>query len=192
MRNFNFILCFVILALLANCSPKYHRIEPLKVQFDRSEHLANAKEVYIAYRYHVLREARNRNYAAAEQRHDIQLIAIKVENQSSDTLYFPDDFYLIAHSDTLALLSMTEAFEVLNQTIVIGANDSNVESNTPVIGVIGEVFDVFGQIKSGKRFQKELNEFYLAPCRIDPGNSTVGLLAIKVQKSPPLHFLLKK
>ncbi len=191
-------LKYIIIAFLASffasCASKYRFIKPLSVQFDTAPDTLASEQVKIAARYHVLKKAHNRKYARKEKRNKLSLLAIRIENDGQDTLYFPEDFYVMAEKDTLYMLNKVEAYDALHQTRSEENSELLVDEGwgTFFVDLVWVVAIGSKEFKANEHFADELDEFYLLPCFVAPGVSTVGLLALEVKKGTPLRFGLKK
>jgi hypothetical protein len=195
MKTFRNYPVFTLFCLSAccwfGCAAPYHFIEPQLVNFSTAsaDTLANRRGE-IAWRYHVLADAGNRKYAKKEARSGISLLAVRVRNGSADTVFFPESVLMFAGRDTLQPLTMEAAGEALRQTTAEdgGQGVVEVEVDAPLANLAVDIFNIATQEKANLRFVKELQEFYLVPSYVAPGQTVAGLLALPVKALTPLRF----
>ncbi|MDB4728160.1 hypothetical protein OAF63_05145 [Saprospiraceae bacterium] len=156
-----------------------------------SEQLDNG-QVKIGARYHVLKEAGNGRYAKQEERFGVSLLAIKIENNSTDTLYFPGNLSVIAQTTALYMLEMDEAYEAIRQDIVERSETQERTFGEWLLHLPRFITNLILQTKANKKFREELDEYYLLHCYIAPGVTMIGLLGVDVKKDTPLKFVLDK
>lgn len=188
-----YFLSVLFAVSLLGCAPMYHPIQPLGLRFDTTPaELANG-QVSISYRYNVLKESRNRRYAKEERFNGVSLIGIRIDNNSNDTLYFPDDITVFAGRDTLYLLTEWETREIIRQRKHTD-RDLYLEGDmSDILFSIGEnVINSGIEMKANEHFADELATFYLMPSYIAPGTSTIGLLTVDVKSGTPLVFEIAK
>lgn len=121
-------------------------------------------------------------------------MAVQIINDSPDTLFFPDDFLVSGPLGPLSLLELDQTYELLLQDkynnkyapIVLGRGFGDSVVDGLGVGIKREI-----ENKANERFYLELDKYYLWPCYIAPGDKTVGVIGLKVQKGPPLSFQLK-
>jgi hypothetical protein len=184
------ILLFLVY-FCVSCASRYRLIQPFTVDFIDSIDSIQDQQVTIAYRYHVLKDSGNKKYVRKEYDNQVSLLAVRINNDGPDTLFFPENFLVKTKLDTLSMLHMEEAYELLCQTIVED-NDYEVEGLIELlISLPIEINNMIVQPKANKNFNTELEEYYLLPCYIAPGVSMIGLLALDVEKDTPLWFGLK-
>ncbi|MEZ4932580.1 MAG: hypothetical protein R2788_10730 [Saprospiraceae bacterium] len=186
-----YLFPLIALLVLTSCASNYHLTEPLTLSFDQPQDVQNG-QAKISYRYNVLKEAGNRKYAKKEKQSGVSLLALRIENVGTDTLFFPGDFYVMAGRDSLYLLTSDEAGEALRQTTAEDSGNGAVEVDAPLLNATKDIFNAATQVKANLRFAKELEEFYLFPCLVAPGVSRVGLQAMEVTAGKPLTFGLYK
>ncbi len=189
MKNF---LLFLLMVFSTGCAFNYRYIDPLDVSFLmlRDE---TPLEVEISFKYNVLKEAGNRKYAKTEKRTGVSLLAVRIENNGTDTLYFPEDFGIKLGQEYVFMLTKDETVGVFKRgaTSDFGASETG-RLEELFLSLILVFVDAGNRGNMNRRFAKEMDEFYLWPSTIAPGVSTVGLLGVEVEKGTPLLFVLEK
>jgi hypothetical protein len=175
-----------------SCASNYHFIKPQLLELTNSSEKLDNGKVKVGARYHVLKEAGNGRYAKQEERYGVSLIAIKIENNSTDTLYFPGNLSVISPITALYMLEMEEAYEAIRQDIVERSEGQERTFGEFLLHLPRSVTNLILQTKANKRFREELDEYYLLQCYIEPGVSMIGLLGVDVKKDTPLKFVLDK
>ena len=189
------VLQYIIFGSLAvmgcSCAAGYHPIKPLSTNFNQASQVLEDSTIKINYRYNVLKEARNRRYADNERYSGVSLLAVRIENRSDDTLFFPEDIQILSGLDTVYMLSMQETHAALQQTyfqeegfIQLGYSWEDVLLS---LGV--ELINISIEVGANKEFAKELDNHYLLPSYVEPGFYTIGLLGLDVPKGTPLRFI---
>ncbi len=173
-------------SLFASCAAsKYHNIEPKYLKFtDAPDSLANG-QVKINAQYNILKASNNRKYSNNEIVNKLSLLAVQIENNSTDTLFLPKDIYVMAGQETLTMHDMETTYQKLQQDYGQYSSDewTNLESE-----LIGGLTNGLIQHKANKQFFQELDKYYLLPSFVAPGATTVGLLGLEVKRGTPLKF----
>ncbi len=191
MKTLFFIKIGMLLAVLVGCAAKYRPIEPLTVKFDdRADSLANG-DILVSWEYDVLKNAGNKKNARKERRHEVSLLAVRVSNFTGDTLFLPENLSVISEKDTLEMLFSDDAYDELRQTIADNSFEGDNYDEGWLIALGIDFYNTAVQTKANLRFAKELDKFYLTPCFVAPGKTTIGLLALPVKKKKPLRFELR-
>jgi len=183
-------LLYFSIALLfcSSCAVNYRNINPQKVQFLYLDD-ARPGEVKVDYRYNVLKESRNGRFAKREKQTGVSLLAVRIENNSSDTLFFPEDFSIKVGEQEVFLYTKNETLDVFNRG---DSSDFGASESTSIgelfLGLLFILGDAGNRANINHRFAKELDKYYLWPCSIDPGVVTVGLIALDVKKGTLLQF----
>lgn len=184
---------FLLLAFLGtSCASNYHFINPPSLELTNSPEKLDNGRVEIGARYHVLKDAGNRRYAQNEMKSRVSLLAVRIENNSTDTLYLPNNIYVEAQKTPLYMLRKEEAYEAIRQDIVERSSGKGRPFGEWVFHLPRAISNGIFQTKANMRFLEELDEFYLLPCYIAPGMSIVGLLVLEVNQDTPLRFVLDK
>ncbi|MEO1052591.1 MAG: hypothetical protein AAFX87_18305 [Bacteroidota bacterium] len=91
MRKTFSIVC--LCAVLCSCAASYKPITPTNLSYEQS---SNNDSFNYSYRYDVLAEAGNKKYVKKAKKKGVQVIAVKIENNTGKTIYPRDDmeFYL--------------------------------------------------------------------------------------------------
>lgn len=139
----------------------------------------------------MLREAGNRRYGKKEKRTSVSLLALRIVNDSADTLRFPEEVFIFSGMDTLWPLYLGEVGEALRQTRSEDGGAVEVETGFLISLLEGIATDAV-EDKANQKFGEELDEYYLVFSDILPGTAVVGLVALDVKRGTPFRFFVKK
>lgn len=181
------LLLASLASIFASCAAsKYKNIEPLQLGFRNTpDTLANG-QVKITAKYNVLKASKNRRYARNENTYKMSLLAVQIENKETDTLFLPEDIYVMTEQKTLTMCDMETTYLKLQQ---------NYEQHSWFVlgnGLAADITNSLIQHKANKKFFEELDKYYLLPSFVAPGATTIGLLGVKVKSGTPLKFGLSR
>lgn len=179
----------LFLIFLSACVAPYRPIDPLTLEYEASPDTLANSPVKVTYQYHVLQEAGNKKYARNERESRVSLLGVLIDNQSADTLLFPENFLIMAGADTLYPLYLDEADEALSRYHQYDPGTAGFWEWL-FIYLIPEISLSAGEAKANKAFRKELDQYYLVFSTIAPGTTVSGLLALPVEKNTLLNFRL--
>ncbi|MDF1867457.1 MAG: hypothetical protein P1U70_21665 [Saprospiraceae bacterium] len=184
----NFFPLILLVVLGSSCASKYHLIKPQLLELPNSPEILKNGQVKIGLRYNVLKESGNDRYAKKEKNNKVSLITVIIENNSTDTLYFPEDLFVMSQKDTLYILEMEEAYEAIRQDIVERSTGGRAFGEW-LFHLPRAISNEIVQTKANQRFADELDEYYLMPCYVAPGVSMTGLLVLDAKQGTPLKFV---
>lgn len=186
------ILLLVVLLTNSGCISMYRPIEPLSLDFQNNYTKVIEQEgISLSYRHGILKEKGNRRHARNEWRSGLSLIAVRIQNNRSDTLRIPEDIRFCSDMDTLYVIPIDEAFELLDESDLDAWKES-VEIDEPKSVFAIDVFTFIKAVKSSQNFYDEMDLYYLAPVRLPPGSSMTGLLCLGVKPGRALAIHLVK
>lgn len=185
------LLCALI--LLSSCATGYKNINPQNLNYSSSEEKEGVK---IEYKYDVLKK----KYAKKEKKKGINVIAIKVANNSNNDLIFGENIVLTdSNNNTINLLNNNEIFKPLKQNVAtyllyllltplnIFTTESNEfgqqeqTSSIPVGLVIGPGITLINTITAGsanKKFKDEIHIQNLKNKTIKRGDTISGIIGV--------------
>lgn len=168
------------------CASSYKAIQPTNLAFDNDQLLEGDSSVSIAYRYGVMRAAGNDRYADMEAKAGICILGMRIDNQSDDTLYFPENFAFYNN-------------DVLLEPVVMDANDKRfkqlesgqIVTEYPVINTgwfidLPILFNIYAAEDADQKMQEEFQSYYLVYSYVLPHSAVQGLVAFKVKPGTPL------
>jgi hypothetical protein len=178
------------IAMAMGCAGKYYLIEPQTLDFTNSAVVFGKKDITIAWRYNVLREAGNNKYARKERRNDVSLIALAIKNNSTDTLHFPGNIMVLSGEDELEVMTVDDAYFALCQDIY--ESRRGIGMADPLIIKIRDNINYEIQKKGNTLFVNELYDNYLFHRNIAPGTTLKGFICLSAQSKSPLRFVYSK
>jgi hypothetical protein len=107
-----FIITIVI--FISGCAASYKPINPSTLHY-HSHDLQN--DIKLSYKYDVLREKRNFKYAKKELKTGVKLIAVKVTNQSDETLNIGNDIAFYSGDYRIFVMESAVIKETLKQSV---------------------------------------------------------------------------
>lgn len=87
--------------LFSSCATSYHTVNPVNMYFNNK---TAADEVTVFYRHGILAEAGNRKQAKKEKNRKMKLVALRIVNNSANTLTLGSNLRLYSGDKEMALL----------------------------------------------------------------------------------------
>ena len=200
IKRLSLFLFFIVFC--ASCASHYRHVEPQTMKYHSEPITLHDCNVEITYRYNILENAKNKKYSRMEKRSGISLLAIRIANHGTDTLYIPEDLLIESKNNCVFPLEMDEAIETFIQDNPIldevGSGMASVQINAnwgwvvPLAATIPSLVNNSIEERANDRFIKEMLDYYLVYSNIPPGATVSGLLALPVQPNTPLSFYKRK
>jgi hypothetical protein len=192
------LIFIVIICMLSSCAASYKRINPGNLKYP---YLADST---FSYQYNVLQRAGNRKLSKKEAKSHMRVVAVKIVNNTGQTLEYRKNFRLYSGNNEVSLLSPVVASAGIKQMagfhlfyLFLTPMQLEVgESGSIPIGLVlgpgialGNMFVASG---ANKRFREELLDNDLENRAIAPGESFYGLITINDNGFVPLSFKLTR
>ena len=198
------ILCIIAAVLMSSCAANYNRINPRSMWFAGE---TDYGEVIFAYSYDVLKQSGNTKYAKKEDKKNLQVIAVKLTNDTDFPLNVKKDigFYAgdvpiqpiephlvgkqIKQNTAVYLLYGLLSFMTLNTYEQDAYGQVTTTSSFPIGLFIGPPIAILNITKAStgnKRFKDELMYNDITNRTIAPGETVYGLITIADNGHLPL------
>ena len=193
-------LFFGSITIFFGCASQYRHVQPQSLEYHATPQVLHEGDIEITYRYNVLAYANNKKYAKMERKEGVSLLALRIANNSNDTLFFPQDILIEGRKEYVFPLDMDEAIDIFIQDqspIVSEISNSAagaVTFNTswgwvvPLAASIPGIVNSSVESRANDRFINEMLDYYLVYSNIPPGSTVSGLLALPVRPLTPLTF----
>lgn len=192
----NLVYCLLIAFTFSACAAVYRPITPTSVNYQVEN---KTDDVTLAYKYNILAEKGNKRYAAKEQKFDYHVIALKVENRSSQDYTFNKDLLLTANGSRTNLIQPAEVTTNVKQTIptyllflLLTPTTLETESTSIPIGLgLGPILTIGNMASAGssnKKFLNQLTQYNLDGKTIKAGETVYGLVTIPANDFSPLSL----
>lgn len=200
-QPFNLIL-IVIIGIFASCAATYKKINPQTLQYPVIE-----SDSTFSYQNHVIRRAGNRKLARKELKARMQVVAVKIYNNTGQTLEYGKNFSIFSGSNELNLYAPAMASENIKQTAALYLLylfltptrlyiNSSTSSNSIPIGLFLGPGIALGNMamasSANKRFKQELTEYDLFNKPIANGETVYGLITFNDNGFMPLTLKVTK
>jgi hypothetical protein len=194
------LICIVIIGIFASCAATYKRINPGNLKYPVLE-----RDSIFSYQYHVLRRAGNRKLAKKEDKAHMRVVAVKIYNNTGQTLEYRKNFRIYSGNTEVNLLGPIITSANIKQTaglhllyllltpMQLNVNSGNSSSSTPIGLVIGPGLALGNMLvasTANKRFKEELLDNDLENRSIANGESFYGLITINDNGFMPLSLRL--
>lgn len=192
--------------MLGSCASSYKPIIPQNINYTAK---TESDQVLLEYKYDVLLERKNKKYAKRERKKFIQVAAVKITNNSDQTItlgenttfmsgtnYFTPLEPVVTHSQLkqgvpiyLLYLLMFNGKLVTEETYVNGVKTA--ESSFPIGLILGPGLTALNMIKAGtanQNFLAELKRHDIKGKQVRPGETIYGLVPVPNSSYNPLYL----
>lgn len=196
------VLPLLLIVLLSGCASKYNFIRPNLETYTSFTESENG--VKVKYRQEVMYLNRNRKQVRKEKKHDISVLAVRIENNSDQTLVVGQNARFYAgDSNPVYIFHADESYNLLKQKwgfhlFYLGLTPF---SGTFAIGgfyaagsfgiLLGPGLALYNSLranKANKRLKTELARFSIANQEIPPDTVIDGIVVIEGQLDQPLYL----
>lgn len=194
MKTFKITILLLSLILLNSCASGYRPIQPEQLPYN-SQHQESG--ITLEYKYDLLRK----KYAKKEEKKDVRLVAVKIENNSGRDLIFNKDFTITYDSGKApVLLDRESLFSKLRQKPATHlfyllllpvnfqtttTNDYGMQETTssvPVGLILGPGLaagNLIAASTANSKFKDDLATYDLSGQTIKNGETAYGLLGLR-------------
>jgi hypothetical protein len=192
------LICIVIICILSSCAASYKRINPGNLKYP------DLDDSTFSYQYNVLLKAGNRKLSKKEAKSQMRVVAVKIFNNTGQTLEYRKNFRIYSGNNEVNLLGPVVTSANIKQTaglyllyLALTPTTLNVDNSgsIPIGLVIGPgiaLGNMFVASGANKRFKEELLDNDLENRAIANGESFYGLITIKDNGFMPLSFKLTR
>ncbi|MGL4629944.1 MAG: hypothetical protein ACRCVT_01965 [Leadbetterella sp.] len=203
-KSFPNLVLFIILLALSGCASRYRMIKPSQLNYVNK---TDEKKIELSYKYAVLKEAKNRKLAKKERKKGLEVIAVKITNQSDSTLIIGKNAGIFIGNNQVQLLEPDYVQNKIKQHVlgyipyalftfttltVTVQNENRYSSNQYPIGyVLGPSLMLGNMAVAGvanSKFKNELIENNLMNKEIKKGETVYGLIGINNKGYNPLYL----
>ncbi|MEM6830762.1 MAG: hypothetical protein AAF551_09625 [Bacteroidota bacterium] len=199
-RQIKFLRVFPLIILVSSCASSYQLINPRSVNYyGRVEDSG----VIFEYKYNVLKESGNKKYAKRELRKDLQVVSMKITNNSSETISFAEDVEIhcsgrpiVPVDPEIVVAQLKQPVPIYLLYLLLWLTVSDCQNNecdvTPIpIGLPIGVGNMIVANNANFKFRAELQAANVLSKKIEPGKAAYGILSFKSTGYNPLTFKVK-
>lgn len=199
MRNFKITLTAIAIAgIFCSCASSYKAIHPNSLSYTSSD-----SSQTFAYKYGILGQARNKKYAKKEDKNNIKVVAIRINNNTMQTLKYGYNYKIFSGSQEVEILPVSTVTKSIKQTApayllyllltpaTFTVSTGTSKSSTPVGFIIGPglaALNVAIAAKANSNFKKEMEAYSIIDKEIKAGDTVYGLIAIQNTDFLPLSI----
>jgi len=190
------ILCISV--LLSGCAMYYRPINPSKLNY---KNINTQNGIELAYKYDVLQESGNKKYSKKEFKSDINLVAIKITNNTDSTITIGDNVAFFSDSTLLNPIEPITVNKVMQQSstgyllyllfspVNIRYTSNNFSVKLSIGFLLGAGLTIGNMViasTANKNFLKELKKYNLINKEIKAGETTYGIIGVNIGGYSPL------
>lgn len=199
MRNSKITVITIVIAFLfASCASSYKAVDPGSLHYTSTD----SSETF-AYKYDILAQARNKKYAKKEGKNHIRVIAVRINNNTEQTLKYGENYKIYSGNQEVEILPVSTVTNSLKQTVPayllyllltpakLTVSSGMSQSSTPIGLVIGPglaILNVAIAASANSNFKKEMEAYSIVNKEIKPGDTLYGLIAIQNTDFLPLSI----
>ena len=163
--------------------------------------------IKFSYKYDVLWESRNKKYAKKERKNSSKILAIKVLNNSRDTIDF-NDVKLFSADKLIVPIPNEDLYDQFKQStpsyilylLFTPVHKFSVNLNGPsnifpfglILGPVLAGWNMMVAAGANSDFEYELEKYNIRDQKIPPGDTMYGLIGIEVDDYIPLTLRLMR
>lgn len=207
MKNLTWLLSLtLIITLLSGCAARYRYIIPESLSYNSTAG-TNSDAVYANYQYNVLATAKNKRYRKKEEKSFLNLVAIKITNNSDETINVDRELQFYSGDLKVALMDSDVTFSELKQQPLIyllymiltfsylEIDNGFQQEKYPIGFVLGPgitLGNVLTASIANNKFRDELEKYSLVGEEILPGETKLALVGIPKNNYAPISIEIKK
>ncbi len=195
------LLFFVLSIFLFSCASTYKSISPGQLNYPSTSEISGLS---YSYRFDVLEDTKNKKYANKEAKKGMKLIAIKLENNTNETVNLKRDIDFYMGDRVIFPMEPQLIKSTIKQPaplyllwsllwVVIYDCDFDDCNTTPIpIGLGIGLINVGIAGSANKNFENELNQYNLLERDIAPGETAHGLIGLSTDIAAPITLKWKR
>ncbi len=194
------LLLFLAIVSLASCANGYKEIKPQTLGYNSSK---ESNGIVLSYKYDLL----DKKYAKKEDKKDVRLVAIKIQNTTNqDVVYGKDIFLEYQNGKLVAPLEFNQTFKMLKQQpathllyllltpLQFSSSDGSGSSSTPIGLAVGPGLaggNIIAASSANKKFKGDLMTYDLNGMVIEAGKTKYALIGIQSSSYDALQLGIK-
>ncbi len=195
------IFLFVAPCLFFSCAASYKPIGPSTLNYTQYSDTSN-----FSYKYDVLISSRNRKFAKKEFKTQIRIVAVKITNNTGQTLKYGVNYSIYSGNKTADILPIPEITRNIRETVptyllyllftptTLTVSSQNSQNSFPVGLILGPAIaaiNVGVAASANKHFRMELEEYDISDKEIRDGETVYGLIGVQSEGIDPLYLKMK-
>ena len=196
------LIFIAFIGIFTSCAATYKKINPRNLNYPLTEN-----DSAFSYQYHVIRRAGNRKLAKKEDKARMRVVAVKIYNNTGQTLEYGKNFGIFTGNTEINLYSPAIASENIRQTAPLyllyllltpmqfNVTTENSSNSTPIGLFIGPALALGNMAvaaTANKRFKEELIEYDLFNRPIANGEIVYGLITLNENGFLPLTLKMTR
>lgn len=202
-RSFFVLLLSAYALLSSSCAKNYYQLNLNSANYEKgyAQNEVDNEPLQFSYKYGVLSDFGNEDYASKERSKNIDLVAVELTNVSDQPLVLGTHFHIYQSGQPVNFLSKQDVYKKLKQNtplyflylglsglnyqeteVEIGTGVSRTTRFIPVGLILGPalaIINVSKSDKSNKIFKADLDRYYLHKNLIEPGETVIGLIGLR-------------
>lgn len=199
MKQFKLkVLLLSITVLLSGCAMYYRPINPPKLNYQNQ---SNQNGIELAYEYNVLLKKGNKKYSNKELKSNIDLVAVKITNNTDSTITIGDNVAFFSDSMLLNLVEPIKINRTLEQSLTgyllymlftpvnIEYTSNHVYAKLSIGFLLGAGLTIGNMVTAStanRDFLKELKKYNLINKEIKAGETVYGIVGVNTGGFSPL------
>jgi len=190
----------LIILFLSSCAATYKKIDPPFIKYPAIDDAGT-----FSYQYDVIRRAGNHKLAKKELKAYMHVVAIKIYNNTGQTLEYGKNYKIFSGNQEAGLLGPQVTGDIVKQKagfhlfyLLLTPTTLNVDGNTSTTIPIGLVLgpglalgNMAVAMTANKRFRQELIEYDIENKVITPGETVYALISLRENGHLPLTLRMK-
>ncbi len=192
----NLFLLSVVTLLISSCASFYKPIDPHNFNYNTKD---NGEVIDYDYKTDVLTLTGNQKYAKKEDKYGIDIVAVKIQNNTTEPINVKDDIDFIAGDRTIVPMESYLVEDNIKQRNIAlyalyGLLTLNVERNGQQtiypFGIGIAIGNIAVAASANSSFKKNFSEQNILNKTIQPGEVVYGLVAFRDLQSYKLEMKL--
>lgn len=182
--------------LFDSCAMSYRPINPPTLHYPQVTDSDN-----ISYKYDVLMQRGDRKLAKKEMKNEIRVVAVKIYNNTTQTLHYGKNYTIFAGDRQADILTIPEVTKHIQETVptyllyllftptTFNTNSETSSSSFPIGLILGPgltALNVGIAATANSHFKKEMQEYNILEQDIKPGETAYGLIGMQTPDFAPL------
>lgn len=191
------LICIAIILLLTSCAATYTQINPPMVKYPLVY-----KDSIFSYQYDVIRRAGNRKIAKKEMKGYMNVIAVKIYNNTAQPLEYGRNYRIFVGETEASLLGPEITADIIKQKagfhffylLFLPTTLETGTSSFPLGLILGPALAIGNYAvarTANRRFKDELIDYDIERKVIAPGETVYGLITLRDNGHLPLTLRIK-
>lgn len=191
------LICIAVILLFTSCAATYKKVNPPEVRYP-----VVFKDSLFSYQYDVIRRAGNRKIAKKEMKAFMHVVAVKIYNNTSQTLEYGKNYRIYQGETEASLLGPEITADVIKQKagfhffylLFLGSTVETGSGSFPIGLILGPALAIGNYAvarTANNRFKEELLDYDIERKVIAPGETVYGLITLRDNGHLPLTLRIK-